>query len=342
MLLFSPLQVVRDRRVYVPPQMRAALGLHRETKVYVSTVDNHGAELANEVIVSAVPIKARDELWRLRVTFVDRPGILCELFHLLREEKIEVVSTRAHTMEQNRILRVELLLNTEFYRSRYQLGSGDSAAGPTLPELRARIIAAFIDDLDLPFGIRPMLSIRRNLPLYRSKYFIEDLHRSHLTQEGFTLPPTIADGIRHSLLTAYPHVAKLTGDARHPLACIVGDAENALLRVLVFYRHTGYVHIRVRARGMAECSRELTEILHAHGFNILQMYSRMLRHNENEESLTDFLLHLPPTIDRSRSDTKLNRYVWGIFKSKSIRHLESTVTFPELLRPGAATAEGQP
>jgi glycine cleavage system regulatory protein len=348
MLLFSRLQVVHKEKIHVPAHIRAALGLHRDIRVYLSTVDASEASLRNEIIVSPVPIKARDELWRLRATFQDRPGILAELFQLLREEKIEIVSTRAHTLEQSGILSVELLLNTEFYQSPYLIGSPprESAAGPTLPDLRARIVATFINDLDRPFGSKPILSIRRNIPLYRSKMLIKDIERARVKEEGITLPENLLESIRQSFLQTYPAIANLKGDLRLPLASIVGDAENSVLRVLVFYRNTGHVHIRVRACGSkADCFLEVTEALRGHNFNILQMYARILRNKEGDESLMDFLLYLPAEVDKDRNDTKLQKYIFGIFKSSRIQTLGCDVMFPDFLTLPASgaplTPEGQ-
>jgi hypothetical protein len=343
MLLFSPLQVVSDDRLVVPSYIRAALGLHRDIKVYLSTIDVPGVFLQNEIILSPVSIKARDELWRLRVTFVDRPGILAELFRVLCDEKIEVVSCRVHTLEQNRILSVELLLNTELYQSKYAVDTSmrESAAGPTLPDLRARIIGTFINDLDLPFGTKPILSIRHNIPLYRSKAFLKDLERSQMTAEGVDLPTSLMESIRENYAHVYPNTAHLRGSSRLPIASVVGDAENSVLRIIIFYKNTGHAHIRVRASSKGECLLEIAEALRERSFNILQMYTRILRHHEQQENLTDILLHLPPEVDRNRNDAQLQKFITGIFTSRCFKALSCKLTFPEYLASASAWSHGE-
>lgn len=335
MLLFSRLQVIQNHSVFIPEHIRAALGLHKGTELYLSTVRCGESSLKNEIIVSQIPLQARGEIWRLRATFRDRPGILAELLHLLREESIEVVSSRTTVLEQSQVLSVELQFNADSYVSRISPNTSqwETAAGPTLPELHARILSRFIEELDFPFGAKPILSIRRNIPLYRSKIHRDFKEKTVINDNKIRISRNLEEYVRDSYEVIYPGVFSLTGQSRLPIASLVGDAENAILRIMLIYRNTGHVHIRVNATNRGESLHEITSALWNRHFNILRMYTRLLR--AREETLTDFLLHLPPEFDDERDDASLRRYVSGLFKLPRLKALNAKLFFPRLLgRPG--------
>jgi glycine cleavage system regulatory protein len=330
MLLFSPQQIVKGRVVLIPQHIRAALGFHSGLEVYLSTLEASDRVIKNEILVSPVPIKARGQLWRLRATFQDRPGILSELLGLLEDERIQVIYCRSHTIEQNELLTVELQLNADLSNVKPDSGPWLSAAGPTLPDLRSRILARFIEDIDFPFLDKPMLSIRRNIPLFRSKTQLDEAETAVLTATGVMLPRNITDSIRDSFAQRYPNILQSKGKTSLPLASVVGDVENVVARILIYYRNTGHIHIRVVSRNRPECLSTITEALRKRNFNILRMYSRVL--NSREEVMTDFLLHLQTEVDVEKQDRNLKRYIFAIFAAQETKKLDCKLRFPSLLR----------
>lgn len=331
MLLFSRLQVVENRTIFIPDHIRAALGLLKGTELHVSTVKALPSSLKNEIILSPIPLHARGEIWRLRATFKDRRGILAELLQLLREENIDVVYSRTTVLEQGQILSVELQLNADAHVTHADSGSSqwENAAGPTLPDLHGRILATFIEDLDFPFLAKPILSIRRNIPLYRSKIHQDERERAVIVDNRITISKSLEAYVRDSYKRVYPSISSLTGPNRFPLASIIGDSENAVIRIMFVYRNTGHIHVRVRANNRTGWLHRITTELRVRNFNILRMYTRMLRNME--ESITDFLLHLPPEYDTEQNDKRLRRYVSGIFQLSSLKGLDCQLQFPLLL-----------
>jgi len=286
----------------------------------------------NEIIASTVPPKAWPDLWHLQACFSDRPGILAELTDLLKEANIDIVSCRVETAEQNNCLNVDLQIDATLYQSRFDRHHKDreTGGGPTLAELKTRIAAHFIVDMLFPFATKPFLSIRRNLPLYRSQLKIGKREESELRGSIIKIPEEMMKEITDRFRRQYPNIENLKGPRSLPRACIVADTENCLLRILIIFPDTGHLHLRVHARNRVGTLATITKGFRDAQFNICQMYTRNL--DNGEYSITDLLVHFPAPLERVKSDSELKDYVRGLFRRKPLKELECTVRWPKILK----------
>jgi glycine cleavage system regulatory protein len=330
MYLFSNAQIISRGRIIIPYEMRAALGYHEGCLVGISQSVNESALLQNQILVSSIPHAKRQDLWNLRACVRDRPGILTELTDFLTKFNLDIWDCYVATREQNSEFVVDLSLDAQFYESNLDL---DSAGRKQLPrawlrEMYARIACNFIEDLALRPDGKPNLYLKRNHPLSRSVEKINSRETSEITSGSILLPTNIVASIFHSFEIAYgiEWSESLAKKRKPPYGMLVADPEFRSLTITVLYPDTGHVHIRVEANNRVGTIAALTKDLFDCGFNILQAYTRNL--HASERSLTDLLLHLPPSRDKLRDDGKLKNFVRAIFRGSSLRSLDCQLSFP--------------
>lgn len=335
MIFFSPIQVIRDNCVAIPYYIRAALGLHNRQQMHISVFETSTEEsLLTELIASPIPLSLRSDLWIMRASFYDRPGLMAELTSLLKKLHIDIVLCNGITSEHNKYCHMELVLDNQYYLSDYDGDSQHRAANEilTLKGLKAKIMAYFIEDVIFSHNDKPLITIYRNIPLYRSssKNRLLDRDIVQLLDGRILLSKEILQTIEQKYLNIYPEIKKLSSEKRRPLATIVADPENALLRMLLFYRNTGHLHIRVEAKNLVGTLAAITTRLYNAKFNIYQLYTRN-KESPSSYSLTDLLIRLPSELDKFRSDNRLKKFVKGIFNEEHLKSYEIKVSFPKFL-----------
>lgn len=340
MMIFSPVQIIKESRLILPYYIRAAMGLHNELQMHLSVFQSSltDSSFLTELIASPIPLELRSDLWIMKASFHDRPGLMADLTSFLKNLNIDIVSCFASTSEHNKYCSVELVLDNQFYSSDFDGNSGHRSANEilSLDELEAKIMAYFIEDILFSDGNIPLITIYRNIPLYRSKHHLLDKERVRIQKECIKLPRGILQDIEKDYLEIYPQIKKLHDEEKLPLATIVVDAENTLLKILIFYRNTGHLHARIRAKNEVGTLAEIASRLKDEKFNIYQMYTRSIDMH-NSYSYIDLLLKLPPEFDKFKDDDRLKKFIRNVFSDESLKRFEFEVLFPKLLQENKKT-----
>jgi len=332
-MIFSPIQVVKNRYLLVPYDMRSALGLHEGLQMHLSLFDTAEQDtLLTELIASPIPLTQRADLWVMKASFYDRPGLMAELTTFLKELNIDIVSCKGITGEHNKYCHVELVIDNRLYKSDFDRDSHHRTANEILllKALEAKITARFIEDILFSHSDMPLITIYRNITLFRSLQSLSDRDIVRLTNERILLPREVLKNIYKKYSALYPDIKKLKSEKKLPLAAMVADPENALLRILIFYRNTGHLHIRIKARNKVGTLSEITTHLNQAKFNLYQMYTRNIEPS-NTFSLTDLLIKLPLEHDQFKDDDRLRTFISRIFRNKHLQELEIEVSFPDFL-----------
>lgn len=339
MFLFSKIQPVQRGNVYIPYDLRAAMGLHNGTAVYLSLSTQADQGIQNQVVVSTLPLAKRAELWRMSAAFRDRRGLVHDLTTLLTQLNLDILTCRATTRHHDTEIVIEIEFDAGLYSSEFDLSPDQRRLAPdrTLQELHAHLVCHFIDEIKFEASGGPMLSLTR-IPLSNQPADkVQHRHSAEIKDGRIRLPENILGGIRDQFLSEYPGISQLKGPRRHPLATVVTELDSDLMRITVFYRNTGYVHLRVSAKNHIGTLAVLTQEISGAGFNILHMYTRNL--NSGERVLTDLLLHLPAHADRTRDDTQLRTFTRGLFKRNNLRELDCNLSFPNIINKDGEEAE---
>ena len=123
MILFSNRQIIQKNKLYVPYYMRTALGLHNKVDLYLSLLESSINDLRSELVISQVPFKSRSDLWTIKISLKDRLGLLNDIVSYLYNLKLEVLKSQTFTLENNRYVNMEFLVDCRSYNSFYDRDS---------------------------------------------------------------------------------------------------------------------------------------------------------------------------------------------------------------------------
>ncbi|MEK6372880.1 MAG: hypothetical protein AABO58_09300 [Acidobacteriota bacterium] len=328
-------QPIMGKEIRIPFAMRAALGWHTGAKLVCWT--HHGdlkvLQRPKQMSISAYMPNSR-ELWHLAARFHDRLGLLADLTAALADLQIDVIGCRASTQFHHAELRVDLDIDTSAYESEFDLTRQERLDFPArrLRELHARLLCLFIKDIVFFPDGKPILRITRN-PLLRATVSADSRHDILLRAHGLCeLPRAVLDEIELHFAQRLTASQKARAHDPRPLVMLAADARWGVVDATIFYRNTGYRHIRVNAADQSDTLQLVTSQLKRVGFNILQLYSRAIANTGR--IWIDLLVHLAD--DRAGDDARLMAFIRGVFRDKSLRSLALEATFPRPMSRRAA------
>ncbi len=288
MIIISKLQSIENNIVQIPDPIWDMLGFTLGLRVHLAVAKTDAQSESHEIICSPIPHALWHECWLLRVSMMDRPGILAELTELLRDLKIDIISCRAEGVELKGIVNIDMQLSTQFYKPDFgaPVQATDSGAGPTLPEVKARIAAVFIEDVLFPFGGKPLLSLRRILPLRRASQNIVLRESTELGDKAVPISPDFVSEIQKAALK---NIGNHHGVPGRPLVSVRGDTEAGILRLVIIFSRLGYAAFRVKAHNHVGTLAHISASLREHDFNVCEMYTRNI--GDGNFSITDCLIH---------------------------------------------------
>lgn len=322
MFLYAPPQTIRGSKLYVPLEIRAALGWHDGLTLFIAQCANSGA-CASQLLVSSVAPVTRSDLWHLAMRFRDRPGLVADLSNLLRSRDIDIVACKVNTRNHISAIVVEADIDARLYASKYDSDSPTRQQRPAegLRELHAFLLARFLDDAYFAVDGTPYITLTRHHQLRRSVNETDEKQQATLDKGTLSLTRGVLDKIRDDSAIHWPH---LRTSARLPAAMLVASPLVFSLTITIFYPTTGHIHVRVAASNRKGLLAALTSQIHERGMNIVHMYARNAK---GETSILDFFLHF--SSDTEHDDQKLRTFVKGTLHNKVLKEWKSTVSFPK-------------
>jgi hypothetical protein len=312
MIIFSELRRV-SKGVQVEEQIWNALALVEGMKYYLSLTENHDGSSGNEILCTAVHPRHWRDLWHFKIAMLDRPGLLAELTSLLREAQIDIVNCRAETTEPNGIVNVEMHLDSYLYTAKggQRIGVTESGAGPTLPQIRARIIATFIEEI-IFFDQHPLFSLWRVLPLSMSANRVLAQEVVTLGNRSIQITENLLRRIRAAVEAHFPG---LIDRGELPImAAVRADTEATIVRIMLLYPFTGHVALRIRAANQVGTLAAIADYMRHGGFNMVQMWTYNCE--DPDISITDVILQVPDHAQRFPDEARMAEQLARIIQSK--------------------------
>lgn len=325
MFLFDYLQKMYKGKIVVPYQMRAVLHLHEESRVSITSRVGSPSSFQNQLIITPFPPEQRVDLWNLKVSFRDRPGLIAEISKILSERDIQIVEFATLTRNQNN----EAVMDINFDARNY-VGEFDGSVevrkknpGKWLVELYSVIVSHFIEDIIFRPDGKPHIYLRRNDPLRESTINVKFQQSSVMRNGSISIPREIIREIRESFMNKYPLVKERTT----PYAALAADPEQRAIWITIFFPNTGYIHLRIKSQYQTSVLARVTETLFEHGLNIEYLTTRTI-FRKSPALKVDILLHLPTDKDTKKNDKDLKKWISAIFRGSRLRDLNCSVSFP--------------
>lgn len=317
-MLFTPGQWVSSGRIVVPEFICAALGLHNHMALHMLPL-GAGDGPTTEVVASIVPQNRWHDVWRLEVSLRDKPGLMANLTKALTTREIDILGMRGVTLDRGRATHFEFTLDATRYVSRFEGTVAERVGNPFMPlmELKAWLVAGFIEDLVFVTPDKPMLAIRRNLPLFEASGASARSYLAHIKSGTLDIAHLIANGEGPPTRAA---------PARRVVCYLVAEEDHLILRMYFVSPNSGYCHLRMFAKsGLGTLSRTSLE-LRRRGFNIHQAYAR--RCASFDRYAIDFLVHLEEPRKAARSDDEVRAKIDALVTKHLPKSLGCTHEFP--------------
>ena len=244
MLIMAPFTLVDAPTVQVPLALRAPLCIDHAPRVFGSLAVHEGGHLV-ELVVSPFAPDTWGDLWRIELDVINSTGVLAEIASLLATHRINVLSAEASVFGLGEGGTISLIVELTNYVSTNDSSSRNRCQSlrVQLPDLQARIVATFIQDLVFADLHRPRIRIRR---VHAHHHLFQAVLNNSVSRPE-EIP--VADGClrlgRNSMDAIRTHVGRDDAGIR---AMLLADSEDRVMRVL-FAAETGQIlHVRVLFR----------------------------------------------------------------------------------------------
>jgi glycine cleavage system regulatory protein len=321
MILFSELSKVGDavpirdqqrivncHQLKVPDHIWDSLALRQGMPYHMVLYENRKGILGNEIVCTARDPGQWPNLWRLKIAFGDETGLLADLTELLREFKLNIVSCRAETTEPEGIVNFELLLDSQDYTINHpeRIRHVRGGSGETLPEVRARILATFIEHIEF-YNEEPLFSLRRvpQLVIAHDKIRRDPPHDPHflpLGHRSVPVPVRFLERIRGTLAAEYPEVH--TRDSGAARAAMRADTEAGVVRIMILFPHTQHLALNIVHEDRTGTLFVISQFMKSQRLNLLQLSTD--RTAVLDTAVTKVILTVPKEVAvvRSRADAE--------------------------------------
>src|SRR2546426_46273 len=101
--------------IRVPLYHRGHLSLFPGAKVWLCLIPRTGENQFTELIISPIHYDAWTDLWRISITLNDRIGLVHELFQILADNEINIVTAESTTRERMSLHSIEIIANAKLY-----------------------------------------------------------------------------------------------------------------------------------------------------------------------------------------------------------------------------------
>lgn len=329
MIIFTPIQILEKNQIYIPYYVRSCMGLAKNTNMYLSLLSQLPTDLRSEIIISPVPFESRSDLWVLKTSFKEKFGLADSIIAFLTEQNVKILKCSQFTLENNRYVNFEFLIDCQYYKSKYD---GDSnkrgqAKRSTLVTLEAKIAAKFIEDILFYNDGKPYVNVKKNFPLVRSKAYIDYRETSLLKKGKIKIEENILALIKKQFVKQDDSFNDKRNETSKPKCAMIADLDSHIIRLYIFFSNSGFSHFKMSIDNNESSISNITKVMKKRNLNILQTNTRLI--NNSDKIIIDFLVNLRPEKDNEKDDQKLAKFIKSIEKESDLNGFHPKIEFPK-------------
>jgi hypothetical protein len=304
MLILDKPRVFDGQSVNIPLYHRGHLSLFPGAKVWLCLLPSGlGSDIFPELVISPIHFDSWEHLYRIRVTLKERPGLVHDLFEVLRQRSINILAAESSSMEWQSLHSIEVIVDTRRYSDKNGYdGRADQRSGGVdevddLHRLRRTILIRMMEDMCFDQSERPRLGIRsiRNLLEARRAFskaqalgrlggfepVVDDVTISR--RSGETVFITLPTGIRRTLLQALGAGMQRKNPA-YGKYLLVSDTTDRFLRSFFMRESDAIIFPTLLHKEEVGALAAITGAIEKAGFNIITSLSRLYEHGTAAQS----------------------------------------------------------
>lgn len=330
MLILDKPHLFESETVSIPLYHRGHLSLFEGAKVWLCLLPALQEGQFSEIVISPIHNESWSDLWRISITLRDRVGLVHDIFSILADRDINIITSESSSREKQSLHSIELIVNAQEYISPYNDSTQEERSIgkiEKLTDLRREILANLINDIAfLPTG-QPRLRIRRvrHLLNARRDYINTKIHggpskavvrETTVNKIGKDVTITLPEQVKKNLFEMLG-VTKISKNNPGGHYLMVSNTTDRFLSIYFVKKTDAVIAPTIEHQHEIGALAAITDALGRAGFNILTSLSRLYRWDS--QALTEFVL-LPPPELRGVSDHKVIE-----------ARLESALRTPELI-----------
>jgi hypothetical protein len=274
MLLQTSLISVESATLYIPPWVRAPIGLCEGSDCVLAPTGLDPTKRWYEAVLTRFPTKVWADLWRIDLELADLPGLYSNLLAILSDLQIDVLTAESISLARREFHTVTLVIDCERYSSLRDKTTQERRLlpGMVLTGLRTTMLAELIPYLKFNDPSDPKLRIKR-LGSYFQLAVTAGRPRPvtiALSRGTLPLPKNIVETVS-SALGVRAKSRRGNGQLR---ATIVADSKERLLRVLFSLPDSGGVQTRIYFRSDPGALARIFDSLHRARFDVVRSHLR--------------------------------------------------------------------
>jgi predicted amino acid-binding ACT domain protein len=314
MLILDKPRQFKSTNIKIPLYHRGHLSLFKGAKVWLCFLPDVEAGRFPELVLSPIHHDSWSDLWRITITLHERVGLVHDVFQILADNGINIVSAESSSRERLSLHSIQIIASARLYSTPFKDGTHEKRSNGDLDELtdlRRKILARLINDIAfLPSG-QPWLKIRRVRNLLnarraydkiltqvqsgrRLKSIIRDTTVGNTDRGGvtITLPDQIKVALFESLGISNSENAKPEGSY-----LMVSNTTDRFLRIYFMKKSEKIIAPTIEHQDEIGALASITDALQNSDFNILTSLSRP--YEWGTLAHTEFVLQPPKYLQNS-------------------------------------------
>jgi predicted amino acid-binding ACT domain protein len=292
--------------IRIPLYHRGHLSLFEGAKVWLCLLPGIGEGNLSELIVTPIQHDAWSDLWRISLTLKDRVGLVHDVFRILADKDINIITAESSSREGQTLHSIEIIASAKLYTGSYNDGTHEQRSIgdlEELPELRREILSHMIDDMAFLSSGQPRFRIRRVRHLLNARRIYNNLNEQRgrqgvrpLTREaiigktGRDVTVTLPEEVQDRLFRALNTIDK-TPNGNY---LMVSNTTDRFLRIYFIPKGTPIIAPTIEHQDDIGALAAITAALQNADFNILTSLSRL--YQWGALARTEFVLQPPNEI----------------------------------------------
>jgi predicted amino acid-binding ACT domain protein len=284
--------------------------------VWLCLLPSIGEGKLSELIVTPIQHDAWSDLWRISLTLKDRVGLVHDVFRILADKDINIITAESSSREGQTLHSIEIIASAKLYTGSYNDGTHEQRSTGDLEELRdlrRELLSHMIDDMAfLPSGqprlrirrVRHLLNARRtynNLIEERDRHGVKPLTREAIIgKTGRDVTVTLPKEVQDRLFRALSTPDKIPAGN----FLMVSNTTDRFLRIYFIPKGTPIVAPTIEHQDDIGALAAITGALQNADFNILTSLSRL--YQWGALARTEFVLQ-PPNELRNLGEEEIKR-----------------------------------
>ncbi len=249
-----------------------------------------------ELVLSPVDFDAWRQLWRIRIVFKERIGLVHDVLECLRKANVDIVAAESASIDRQRHHLVSVVANTTNINGIGNWDESDIVTGRHLEQLRRQILARLMDQVVFDVFGRPRIVFDHANQLHgaaddyaatmqlfeRSRGSEPVRDTGKVVGHGSKCFVRLPERIKTALVESLPPTASGRSKAKSRYLT-VSDTTDRFLRTYFIAKEVSLVCANVVFADQVGAAAAITGAIHAAGLDIFTSLTRLYSHGDTAE-----------------------------------------------------------